>query len=300
MEARPLSDQRERPRQKVASHLARALARPLAARVPPHAWRALDRMRGQPWPYCVVAFHRIWDGNPRHGGDDELSYPARAFSALCRYWRDHFQILNLDCLLTRLAHGDPAPGPSVTLTFDDGYADNFEVAAPILDQLEFSATFFLPTGIIGRRVRFGWDAKLPAAPPLLSWDQVRQLHRAGFGIGSHTVTHARLSETRGAALDFELAASRRQLELELGEPVREFAYPFGGAADCDATAREAVRRAGYRCCFSCHGGLVAAHESPFHLRRFAVSPRYHPTPQAWSRAYTGLRWQSVPAASPHW
>lgn len=285
--------------------LSHVLSRPFAPLVPPPALRAIDRLRGNPWPYCVVAFHRISNGGGANGrrsqGVDELTYPAAAFAALCRYWRDHFTIVNLDCLLTRLAHGDPAPGPSVTLTFDDGYADNYEVAAPILDRWELSATFFVPTGVIGRQVRFDWDAKLQSAPPLMDWPKVRALHRAGFSIGSHTVSHARLSETRGETLAFELEGSRQKLEEELGEPVREFAYPYGGHADCDATGREAVRRAGYRCCFSCHGGLISTQDSPFQLCRMPVSPRYHATPQAWARAYTRLRWQSPEAmAVAHW
>ncbi|HVA65209.1 MAG TPA: polysaccharide deacetylase family protein, partial [Terriglobales bacterium] len=221
---------------------------------------------------------------------DELTYPAAGFAALCRYWRDHYEILSLDCLLARLAHSDEAPHPCLTITFDDGYADNAEVAAPILDRLNLSATFFVTTAVIGTRARFAWDAGLPATPPLMSWAQVRELRAAGFGIGSHTATHARLAGLRGAELHYELVASRQRLQMELGEPVLDFAYPFGGPHDCDAPAREAVRRAGYRCCLACHGGGVAATDSPYRLRRISVSPRHHANPQAWARTYTRLRW----------
>ena len=249
------------------------------------AWRSLDALRGEPWPYCAVAFHRVWDGSR-----DELSYHPGAFDQLCRYWRDHFEVITLDRLLLRLARGYARREPALAITFDDGYADNAEIAAPILDRLGLNATFFVSTGAIGARNPFAWDRALPTPPPLMTWPQVRELHRAGFAIGSHTVSHPRLSQTRGAALEAELVDSRSRLESEVGEPVRDFAFPFGQPGDCDETAREAVRRAGYRCCLACAGGLIQPGESPFRLRRICVSPRYHPTP-------TGFREHSEGQAS---
>jgi peptidoglycan/xylan/chitin deacetylase (PgdA/CDA1 family) len=271
----------------------------IAPRTPAPVLRALDRARGAAWPYCVVAFHRI--ATPARE-DDDLSYPAAALDALCRYWRDHFEVLSLDCLLARLAHGDAADRPCLSITFDDGYADNAEIAAPVLDRLELSATFFLCTGAVGAANHFAWDAGLAPRPRLMSWDQARELHRAGFGIGSHTVSHARLSSVRGAALAEELQASRRRLEAELGEATADLAYPFGGLDDCDDIARTAARVAGYRSCFSCHGGLIAAGDSLYRLNRIAISARYHPTPQAWARAYTRARWRTSARriAADHW
>lgn len=271
----------------------------LSHRAPARMLRALDRLRGTPWPYCVAAFHRIAEPC---GDGDELSYPPTAFAALCRYWRERCEILSLDRLLARLAHGDPAEHPCLSITFDDGYADNAEAAAPILDRLELSATFFLPTAALGVENRFPWDAGMSPPPRVMSWEQAQELHRAGFGIGSHTATHARLSVVRGAELERELEEPRRRLELELGEAPLDLAYPFGGPADCDEVARSAARRAGYRSCFSCHGGLIAAGDSPYRLNRMSISPRYHATPQAWARAYTRARWRASARrpAPAHW
>jgi len=265
----------------------------LVRRLPEPVYRALGALCPSPWPYAIVAFHRIADWG------DELSYPPTAFDALCRYWRDHYELLTLDCLLARLAQGDVSDHPCLTVTFDDGYADNAEVAAGILDRYGIPATFFVTTGAIGTTQCFPWDAGLSETPRMMSWNQVRGLHAAGFRIGSHTVHHVRMSATAPAVLEAELSASRQRLEAELGEAVYDFAYPFGGITDCGLEGRTAVQRAGYRCCCSCHGGLVAATDSPFHLNRVSVSPRYHPTPQAWARAYARLRWQASSAAA-HW
>ena len=256
---------------------------------PTIAWacRALAWLPERQWPACVVAFHRVWDGSR-----DELSYPPAAFAELCRYWRDHFEMLTLDRLLARHRHGDVATHPTLAITFDDGYADNAEVAAPILDRLGLGATFFVTTGYIGTEQRFAWDRGLARPARLMRWEQVRELHRAGFGIGSHTVSHARLSQTPDASLRWELDASRRRLEAEMGEAVLDFAYPFGGPEDCGEAARGAIASAGYRSCFSCHGGLIRTGESAYRLRRVSISPRYHGSPRDWAAQYARLRWQA--------
>lgn len=264
--------------------------------VPAPLWRRVGALRGGALPYCVVAFHRVWDGSR-----DELSIPPAAFAALCRDWADNYEVLPLPVLLARLAAGQATTHPTLVVTFDDGYADNFEVAAPILDRCGIPATFFITTAYIGTRMGFAWDRDLSSPPPMMTWDQVRQLHRAGFGIGSHTETHVRLSATRGRALGSELQLSRRRIEAELAEPVLDLAYPFGGQHDCDAAAREAIRQAGYRSCFSCHGGLIDAQDQPLYLNRVCISPQYHPTPKAWHKAYARLRWKHHrPVPATHW
>ncbi|HXR96449.1 MAG TPA: polysaccharide deacetylase family protein [Terriglobales bacterium] len=260
----------------------------LLHKIPNRLWHGVDRCLGPgrgAWPYCVVAFHRIGD----YG--DELAYPAGGFAELCRYWRDHYEIISLDQLLARLAHGDGASAPTLSITFDDGYRDNHDVAAPILDRLELSATFFITAGAIGTERRFDWDAGLAQRPALMHWDEVRALHAAGFGIGSHTLSHARVSTVHGSELDRELTGSRRLIEAELHQPVEDFAYPYGLPGDCGIEARQAARDAGYRTCLSCHGGWIDAWSSPFELQRVCISPRYHARARDWARQYSRMLWR---------
>lgn len=261
----------------------------LAHALPAAAWRRLDRHWGGGTTYGVVALHRI----SNQYLDDELSYRPAAFIELCRYWNDHFEVVSLDRMLMRLRQTADSGGPVLSITFDDGYADNFEQAAPILDLYSLPATFFVTTGAIGADSRFPWDRVWTKPPRMMSWEQVRALHATGFGIGSHTVNHSRLSEIRDHALREEVEGSRARLAAELGTPVEDFAYPFGQPGDCDGVARDAVRQAGYRSCFSCHGGLNQPGDSAWHLRRTAISPRFHATPRAFARAYSRSRLLSV-------
>jgi peptidoglycan/xylan/chitin deacetylase (PgdA/CDA1 family) len=92
----------------------------------------------------------------------------------------------------------------------------------------------------------------PAAPKgsgtraMLSWDEVRDMHRAGVTIGSHTMTHPRLRGLDRDAVRLEVSESRKVLERQISDQVQFFAYPFGDRQDFDDETRCAVRSAGYR------------------------------------------------------
>jgi sugar transferase (PEP-CTERM/EpsH1 system associated) len=66
---------------------------------------------------------------------------------------------------------------------------------------------------------------------MLTWDQVREMHRSGMHIGSHTVTHAFLDELPPEEAQREIAGSVTRLQEELGVPVRMFAYPRGRSCE---------------------------------------------------------------------
>ncbi|HTV25438.1 MAG TPA: polysaccharide deacetylase family protein [Polyangiaceae bacterium] len=94
--------------------------------------------------------------------------------------------------------------------------------------------------------------QVPDFARVMSWDQVRELARAGHEIGSHSLSHSLLAELPDARVREEVEASRRQLSDALGAPVRSFCYP-GGSYDARVTA--AVRSAGYECAVTTQWGI---------------------------------------------
>ncbi len=100
------------------------------------------------------------------------------------------------------------------------------------------------------RVEAALDAAAPAngadGPLMLGWDQVRAMHRGGFAIGSHTVTHPILSRQTTERVQDEVTRSKRAIEEAIGEPVTLFAYPNGRPEDYNQETIDLVRRAGYR------------------------------------------------------
>jgi peptidoglycan/xylan/chitin deacetylase (PgdA/CDA1 family) len=84
------------------------------------------------------------------------------FENHCRFLAEHRNVLSLDDLLDRCEHGRPIPRRAVVITFDDGYRDTLEVAAPILERYDLPATLYLATGYVDR-CRNQWEDELYAA-----------------------------------------------------------------------------------------------------------------------------------------
>ncbi len=127
-----------------------------------------------------------------------------------------YRAISLEDLTLALQAGTPLPERPVILTFDDGYADNYSVAFPLLKEYGFSATFFVVTAYLDEN-----------RSEYLTWDQVIEMHAAGMDIGSHSYTHPDL---RGQTVDYlvwQMLGSKEAIEARTGEPVRFFCYPVG-------------------------------------------------------------------------
>jgi peptidoglycan/xylan/chitin deacetylase (PgdA/CDA1 family) len=217
----------------------------------------------------VVAFHRVQDT----GGVEGLTVCVRTFEKYCRFFKRHFRVVRLADMVARLERG-LAPDRELAITFDDGYLDNYDNAAPVLERLGLPATFFVVTEWMGTEIVPWWDRDQGVRHPWMTWDQVRSLHRRGFDIGAHTRTHVDLGVVNGDRATHEILGARRELERQLGAPVDLFAYPYGRRDNLKDSNRALVREAGFRCCCSCFGGVNARGTDPFHLARVPVTPRY--------------------------
>jgi peptidoglycan/xylan/chitin deacetylase (PgdA/CDA1 family) len=218
----------------------------------------------------IVAFHRV---NDQLAGDTLTCSPAK-FEAFCRFFRRHFRVVPLAEQVAGCRAGSDMGG-TLSITFDDGYLDNIEVAAPILLSLQLPATFFVTTGFVGSRVTPAWDRHLPHQPGWMTWDDVRALHSQGFEIGCHTDSHLDMGTADPESVRADLALSKQKLLEALGaSAVQLFAYPFGGPEHISRRSLELVREAGFACCVSCHGGINPPTPDPFTLNRIAIGQWY--------------------------
>jgi peptidoglycan/xylan/chitin deacetylase (PgdA/CDA1 family) len=105
---------------------------------------------------------------------------------------------------------------------------------------------------------------------MLTWEQVRTMHRAGIAFGSHTMTHPVVSQLDSAELDRELGDSRSLLEAKLDAPVRDFAFPFGQPADCGRIGPAILAQKGYRSAATTSWGINRPGTDPYALRRVQI------------------------------
>ena len=116
----------------------------------------------------ILMYHRVVDieTSPYHGivsvghFKEQMAYLSRKTSPI--------SLTNL----RKAVQNNTIPSRGVAVTFDDGYADNYQYAYPILEQFQLPATFFLTTGYIGRGREFWWDEleRLLVLPERLSKD----------------------------------------------------------------------------------------------------------------------------------
>jgi peptidoglycan/xylan/chitin deacetylase (PgdA/CDA1 family) len=138
----------------------------------------------------------------------------------------------------------------VILTFDDGYADNYTLAFPILKKYGFTGTIFLVSDYVSTDHVFYWDApKIKAQSnqawyQLLTWEQVEEMSAYGIEFGSHTCTHPELTKVAAESCREELTRSRANLQARTGHEVVSFCYPRG---DLNTEVIRMVEKAGYTC-----------------------------------------------------
>jgi peptidoglycan/xylan/chitin deacetylase (PgdA/CDA1 family) len=254
---------------------------------------------------------------------------AQAFTEILERWGQWFSVVPLSEALDRLKRR-ALPPRALAITFDDGYADNFTIALPILERLRMPATFFVAAGYLdGGRMfndtvveavrRFDGDtlelahlglgahgtatlaarrrtienlitrikylhprerdekvlaiaqAARSALPDdlMLSSTQLRMLHRAGMGVGGHTLNHPILSRLSGPEARAEIALGKERLEGLLGEPINLFAYPNGKPGnDFGSEHVQMVRDLGFRAAFSTAPGAARTGDDLHQLPRF--------------------------------
>ncbi|MBI2568172.1 MAG: polysaccharide deacetylase family protein [Candidatus Schekmanbacteria bacterium] len=116
-------------------------------------WATRKRL-GAPGRFLILAYHRI--GWPGHSGAPGCVSPA-LFAAHLRLLRRYFAVVSLDRLCEALAAGTLPHADAVAVTLDDGYADAFSAAYPILRAHRIPATIFLPTRFIDDAAPLWWD-----------------------------------------------------------------------------------------------------------------------------------------------
>ena len=206
----------------------------------------------------VLMYHRIGIAPPGASQTTRgLTVAPADFAAQMRWLKRHgYHAITQHRLYAALIDGAPLPSRPIVISFDDGYRDVLEHAAPVLRRLDLPAIVYVIT-----------ERAVPTRSSFLTWPMMRRLERDGFEIGSHTVSHAELTSLPDRDALAELVDSRRALERRLGHPVQWLAYPYGAV---DARVAALARRAGYVLAVTTRPGVQQEAARPLELRRLRV------------------------------
>jgi peptidoglycan/xylan/chitin deacetylase (PgdA/CDA1 family) len=171
----------------------------------------------------VLAYHRIGGGTRA-----QTDLAAELFERQIRYVKQRFRVAALDEVPRLRASGGGAD--AVVITFDDGFAETYTVAYPVIRRHQIPVTVYIPAAYVEtqRPFDFGVFAAMDPRPKPMTWEQAREMAASGLvTIGAHTNTHADLSMTAVPEAQRELDACDELIERRLGSRPRHFAYPWG-------------------------------------------------------------------------
>ena len=218
-------------------------------------------------PVCVLFYHRIADTFP-----NDWTMTNACFETQVRWLKKNFDVVSLAEAQRRIASGTN-DRVSVTLTFDDGYAENCDRAIPFLLEQQVPFTYFVSFDFAKTGRPFPHDEQAGQPLPPNSLSQLREMAASGSDIGAHTRTHPNVGEiSSDEQLYDEVVQSRTDLSDAIGAPVDYFAFPFGKHENMSDRAFQMAREAGILGACSAYGNYNLPGGDPFHIQRIHGDP----------------------------
>lgn len=208
----------------------------------------------------ILYYHHI-SKNPTSSSNVNIN----KFAAQIKYiHQNNYHVINFAKLRKALAGETTLPSKPVIIAFDDGLKDQYLNAYPILKKYNKKATFFIPTGLLDRSSK--------PNPSFMTVQQVRTLSLNRMEIASHTLTHARLTDIVGdpQKINFELLASRNDIERITGKKPDFFAYPYGSYNE---EVINYVKNNGYLLAATSSRGTVHRSDKPYELKRVRIDQK---------------------------
>jgi len=263
----------------------------------------------------MLRYHSIQDDQRRFEHTiPGIMHSIKGFRTQMEYLSRNLTPISLDDMPQMLTGEKRIPRRACVVTFDDGYRDNLEVAAGILEKYGICGVFYVTTGPIDgkppwfcrlrqamrhhsyheflehsramaksnhqeREMRLqsigAGDQPVGDLDLMMNWEQVCQLQHRGHIVGSHSLTHPNLAQVDPAEAEREISNSRTKLEKETGMVIKHFSYPHPILKPChNNLTAEMCRKAGYETATITSSGTVSAGDNPLTLRRLAVPQEF--------------------------
>jgi len=203
----------------------------------------------------IAMYHSV---SPEASPKNALAISTETLRRQMRFLKSHhYNVLSLESLVTLIKERKRIPSKTISITFDDGYKDNYIYAFPILKKYHLPATVFIITDEVGRADR-------------LSWDEIKEMQDSGIiTFGSHTLGPEPLINIKSEQeIKRQILDSKKILEEKLGRQANAFSYPEGRFND---KIKQLVREAGYKLAVATNPGKKFANDDIFALKRLRIS-----------------------------
>jgi len=235
----------------------------------PVRWLSLGQSkRSKTVPIAILYYHRVDNSklNP-------WTISNHRFQEQLDWLQQKFDLVSLEEVQRRMRSGSN-DRPTVSITFDDGYADNCTEALPLLIRRKIPFTYFVTSQNTINNIPFPHDVARNEKLAPDSVDSLKALYQAGVEIGGHTKTHPNLGQIHDKdQLADEVIGGAQELEKAIGCRVRYFAFPFGMHENLNRDVFRLCHDHGFAGVCSAYGGWNEISDDAFHLHRFHGDPR---------------------------
>jgi peptidoglycan/xylan/chitin deacetylase (PgdA/CDA1 family) len=204
----------------------------------------------------VILYHHVITDRSHH-----LGTPTAEFARQIAFLKKFYYVASLEQAMQMLQKGE-VPQPTVVLTFDDGYEDNYVNLRAVAKHYNIPVFLFVSTGHISSGAPFSHDIRRNQegfAP--LSWEQVRFLHRLGFSFGCHTRNHFDCGSTDAQVLTEEIEGSKTELRSRASIWSEYFSFPWGMPKNMSEEALR-VSKSTFKYVFAAAGGTNVIGSDP--------------------------------------
>jgi len=212
----------------------------------------------------IMMYHRVLSEEGGELKDVSVSNFDRQMTFLKKH---NYNVISLEELVDAITNQKALPHNSVVITFDDGFADNYYHAFPILKRYGFPATIFIIPEIVGKG-------------DFLTWDQIKEMEKYGIMAQSHGLNGTYMLDISEADQEKEIKRSKKVIEAKLNHQISFFCYPMGGFTP---RVQEFVREAGYRGACTTNRGYGRFNRNPYALKRIRFGDRSKSAVVLWTQ-----------------
>ncbi len=211
----------------------------------------------------ILQYHHVSETLPA-----VTSVSSETFTKHMQYLKDQqFNVIPLNELISQLQAGQELADKTVAITFDDGYKNNYEQAAPILEKYGYPYTIFVNPELIDSGKSY-----------VMTWQQLKELANKGALISNHTQVHNYMHLKQEGETDAQwqsrtkkdILNAQKRIKDEIGHDYKYLAYPYG---EFNNELQALIKSLGF-VGIGQHSGAVGVHSDFTRLPRFPASGFY--------------------------